>query len=256
MKKNLNAVIVDDEKDSLDAIYEQIKLYTPGVNVIGCFDDPLEGLQMIQKTNPDVIFLDIQMPKLNGLELARQLRALKTQIIFVTAYSQYAIDAIKLSALDYILKPIDDPEELIDAIKKVRQRLPERFALNQNNLPVLEKLITNEREEHYPQKTKIGLADDEGVLYVKVKNIIRLEAQKNYCEFFFLNDKSKIVSKNMGYYINSLKKYNLVQVHRGHVVNLNHVKKYVRREGPFLRMADGSEIPVSKHYLVNYEVLT
>ena len=256
MERKISAILVDDEKDSLDAIYEQLKLYCPSLDIVGCFDDSLKGLEAIQHTEPDLVFLDIDMPKLNGLELAQKISSLKTHIIFVTAYSQYAIDAIKLSALDYLLKPIEDVEELQAAIEKARIRIHGNESSNQGKLPVLNQLIENSNNQNYSQKTKIGLADDEGILYVKIEDIIRLEAQRNYCQFYFIDGSKKLVAKNMGYYIDSLIKYSLVQVHRAHVVNLEYVKKYVRKNGPYLRMIDDSEVPVSNHYLDNYEFLT
>ena len=245
--KPIKSILLDDEQDSLSAIKEQIKLYCPRVKILGTFDDPKKGLAAILQLQPDIVFLDIQMPGMNGLEVARSINLTNVFVIFVTAYSQYAINAIRLSALDYLLKPIDS-KELIAAVGKVEQKINNEQSQNLRGVAVLDHLLLEAQNQSFSQETIMGLADDKGINYFKISDIIRLEANRNYCNFYFLNGTKQIVSKNIGTYIEGLKQYNLVQVHRAHVVNLNHIKRYVRLNGPFLKMCDGSEIPVSKSY--------
>ena len=252
MREFIRAILIDDEQDSLNAIEEQIKLYCPSVEIIGTFDNPFEGLEAIQTQNPDLVFLDIEMPRMNGLELARQIQTEDTHIIFVTAHDRYAINAIKLSALDYILKPMD-AEELQEAVHKLASKqnmTPPETDTNRSN--VIGKLISNLHNNSFSQDTIIRLPDDKGVSYVKIKDIIRLEAQRNYCLFHFTDGNSMLVSKNIGYYKSELEYYSFIQSHRSHIINSEHIKKFVRIDGPYLVMSDGSNVPVSKQYRENF----
>ncbi|MCC6461125.1 MAG: response regulator [Saprospiraceae bacterium] len=250
MDKNIRAILIDDEQDSLSALKEQIKLYCPEVQILGTYDDPRKGLAAIRQSPPHVIFLDIQMPGMTGLELMEALNSEDLSIILVTAYSQYAIDAIKLSALDYLLKPVD-PDELTAAVEKVKKRVATKQIEDPARIPVFGKLLNDAQTQVFSQETIIGLADEKGIYYVKIKDIIRLEALRNYCYFYFADGSNMLVSKNIGLYIDSLQKYNLVQVHRAHVVNLNHVKRFFKINGHYLKMSDGSEVPVSKMFKDN-----
>jgi two-component system, LytTR family, response regulator len=250
MKTSITAVLVDDERDSLSAIQQKIKLYCPNVSIQGTFTDSRKALLAIQQMVPDVVFLDIQMPGMTGLELALALSSNKISIVFVTAFNQYAIDAIKLSALDYLLKPVD-PDELRIAVDKVFARLSEKGEEDANRFPILGNLIKNNQTQSYSQETIIGLPDEKGIIYVKIREIIRVEADRNYCNFHLLDGTKVLVSKNIGTYIDGLKQYNLVQVHRSHVVNLQYVKRLVKISGPYLVMCDNSNVPVTANFKGN-----
>ena len=152
MSKNISAILIDDEQDALGALEEQIKLYCPGVHILATCDEAKKGLEAVRSFKPDVVFLDIQMPGMTGLELARAISSEQAQVIFVTAYSQYAINAIKLSALDYLLKPVD-PDELIAAVKKAEEHHqgPEPDA---NTMPVLSHLLLEAQSVDAPAITR------------------------------------------------------------------------------------------------------
>lgn len=248
MNTKINAVLVDDEQDSLIAIQEQFKFYCPEVNIMGAFDDPEDALENILDLKPDVAFLDIRMPKLNGLELARRISPIGVKIIFITGYDEYAIDAIKLSALDYLLKPLHDASELQAAITKVIN-----LSSQERQLPVFGELLENENQRNFSQETEIALADQKAVSYYKIEEIIRLKADKNYCQFFFTGGRDKVVSKNLGTFIDALKKYNLVQVNRSEVINLKHRKKLVTKDGPYLIMSDGAKVKVTDTFRKNLD---
>lgn len=249
--KNIRAILIDDEQDSLIALREQIKMYCPEVNILGIFDDPQNGLDAIRALHPAIVFLDIQMPGMSGLDIAGALADSDTSIVFVTAYDQYAINAIKLSALDYLVKPVD-PDELISAVEKAKRRVEAQHPADVQRIPVLGRLLQDTRMQSFSQETIIGLPDDKGVTYVKIKDIIRLEASRNYCNFHLLDGSVILVSKNIGVFTEALQKYDLVQTHRAHVVNRNHVKRYVKLNGPYLKMCDGSEVPVSNSFKDNF----
>lgn len=242
----INAILVDDERDSLIAIQEQFKLYCPEIKILGSYTDAEQGLQKILQLRPDVAFLDIQMPKLNGLELAKRISSIGVKVVFITAYDKYAIDAIKLSALDFLLKPIQEPDELRAVVDKVMQAQHQ-----QTQLPIFEELLANERAENYLQETQIGLADENGVFFFQIREIIRLKAQRNCCEFFFTEGRSMLITKNLGTFVEPLKNYNLVQVNRGEVVNLKHRKKLIKKGGPYLVMSDDTKVMVSHNYKDN-----
>lgn len=248
---NIRTILIDDEMGALNALREQIKMYCPEVVILGAFDDPRKGLDAIRNRHPDVVFLDIQMPGMTGLELAGLIKSSEINIIFVTAFDHYAIHAIKLSALDYLMKPVD-PDELRLAIGKVKLQAAQKNGEDANRMPVLGKLLQDSQMQSYSQDTIIGLPDEQGVSYVKIKDVIRLEANRNYCNFYLMDGTMMLVSKNIGFFIESVQKYNLVQVHRAHVVNRSHVKRYVRLNGPYLKMCDGSEVPVSKLFKDNF----
>lgn len=243
------AILIDDEQDSLIAIREQITMYCPDVEVLGMYDDPVRGLEAVKTRQPDCVLLDIVMPKMNGLEVARQIASIPTRIIFVTSYDQYAIDAIKLSALDYLLKPISDPDELRDALEKVKASGTNQAPRHKkNNLPLLTRLLDNEDNNSYSQDTIICLSDEEETLYVKMEDIIRLESQRNYCLFHIAGKAQKLISKNLGYFLNGLLPYGFKQAHRAHLVNCRHVRKCVKKDGPYLVMSDESTVPVSQSF--------
>lgn len=246
MNSGIKAILVDDEQDSLITISEQFGLYCPEVEIIGSYPDPEVALDRIIELRPDVAFLDIKMPKLNGLELAKRITPLGVKVVFITAYEKYALAAIKLSALDFLLKPLQDPDELRAVIAKLRSINDQR-----RQLPLFGQLLANEEKESYSQETEIGLADEKGVYFYQIKEIIRLKADKNCCEFYFTGDRKQYVTKNLGSFVEPLKKYNLVQVNRSEVINLTHRKELIKKGGPTLVMSDGSKVIVSNNYKQN-----
>lgn len=239
MRKTLTAIIVDDEEDSIVTLEEQVKMYCPEVTIIGTFDDAILGNKKILEMRPDVAFLDIQMPNRSGLEIAREVIPAGIHVIFITAYRQYAIDAIRLSAFDYLLKPLQEPEELISAIQRVKQT-----AGVEKTAPIFNRLLDNERKEDYSQETEIRLYDDKHIYFYKIKEIIRLKAHGNYCEFFFINGETQMIAKNLGTFMKSLGKYGLIRANRSEAVNMVHVKKVIR-SGPYLVMIDDARVQIT-----------
>lgn len=246
MNNSIRAILVDDEEDSLITIKEQIQLYCPEIEVVASFTNPERGLSSILRQEPDVVFLDIKMPKINGLELARRISNTNTKVVFVTAYDNYAIPAIKLSALDYLLKPIQNPEVLLAVIEKIKMLIS-----HEEQIPVFERLLENEKAASYSQDTQIGLADERSVQIYKIREIISLKAERNCCMFHFTNHRKKLVTKNLGSFTKALQNYNLVQVNRAEIVNLEHVKEIIKTDGSYLLMSNGDQILISSHYKKN-----
>ena len=229
-------IIVDDEAKAIKNLERHLEKF-PELENIGTFTDPLEALEAIRQEKPDLLFLDIEMPYLSGFDLLSLLPEPDMEIIFVTAYDQYAIEAFKHAAVGYIVKPID-PGELRNAIENAKNNIELKVA-KQNNKVLLD-LLT--------QKTnRISIPTTDGYIFVKVENIIRLEGTDGYTKIFCCKGIKHMSSYNLGKFRELLVNYPFFQqVHRSHVVNLNYVTKYLN-EG-YVEMEDGSKVSVSKTY--------
>jgi len=247
MSNLIQTILVDDEPDSLITIEEQLKIHCKDVNILGTYTDPNEGLANILQKKPDVVFLDINMPKLNGIQLARKVAPEGVKVVFLTAYKEYAFEAIKLSAIDYLLKPLQDFSELTNVINKVK-------SFNSSpakQFPVFDQLIKNKQVNQFDPNTEIALADEKSIYFYKVNEIVRLKAERNFCRFFFTENRTMLVSKNLGSFIPALEEYGFVQVNRSELINIAHRKQIIKRGGIHLLMSDGSKIDISKNYKDN-----
>lgn len=235
----IKAILIDDEVHCLDTLSILLSDYCPDVNVVGCCMSAKQGLLAIEKNNPDLIFLDIEMPVMNGFELLEQFTKIPFAIIFTTSYDQYAIKAIRYSVLDYLLKPID-PKELIAAVNKVQ---------TQKHLPVPEQFqfLMNQVKNREGGFNKIAIPTSEGFELIPADELVRCEAEDNYTHLF-LKDKKKITAcrtlKEMEEQLQSFSSF--LRVHHSYLVNLNEVTKYIRGEGGYLVMSDGSTVNVSR----------
>jgi len=235
----IKAIIIDDEVHCLKALSMLLEEYCPDIQLLEKCPAAKKGLEAIEKLRPDLVFLDIEMPVMNGFELLEQLDKIPFAIIFTTSYDQYAIKAFRFSALDYLLKPID-PDEFISAVKKVKEQYHYSIA---EQFQILLK--------HIQGKTtglnKIAVPTSEGFELIPVDEIIYLEANDNYTHLFRKN-KSRIVArrtlKEMEEQLNDFTF--ILRVHHSFVVNLNEVIKYVRGEGGYLVMSDTSIVNVSR----------
>ncbi len=238
----IRAIIVDDEENSRETLRGKIDLFCPEVEIAGEADSVESGIKVITESNPDVIFLDVQLTEdSSGFDILNEIsinEELNPEVIFITAHNEFAIQAIKFSALDYLLKPID-PEELVKAIRKVESRkgLPKKAA----NFNVL---VENIRQASDSPK-KIVVPTSDGMHVIRLSDIIRLESSSNYTTFYLQNDKSLLASKTLKEFDNMLSGYNFHRIHKSHLVNLNYLKKYVQTDGGFLVLEDGTKIPVA-----------
>lgn len=238
----MKAMLIDDEPESLQFISSLIGMFCPTVSIMGMYTDPFEGMAAIDLQKPDVLLLDIEMPGMTGFELLRRLAVVDFELIFVTAHNQYALNAIKLSALDYLLKPVD-PTELETALQKAEERLKEKRTVQR--LDVLVGLLSKTNELQPSQQHKIALPTSDGLIYVEMSSIIRIEADGGYCKFFLQNSTPLIISKNIGLYEGSLETYDFMRVNRSDIINQHYVVEFVRHDGGYLKMKDGSRVPVS-----------
>jgi len=238
MSGHLKTLIVDDEQDAVGFIASIIREYCPRLDIIGTASSVKEGVSIIIEEKPDLVFLDVEMPHGSGFDLLGHFPEKTFDVIFITAFNHYAIRAIKFSAVDYILKPINI-NEFIEAVDKVIHKRASVSDRNANYSTLLENLRSS-----IPARLAIPTSD--GMEYLNTKDIIRIEADRSYC-WFYLSDKRRIlVSKNLKEYQELLSERNFFRTHNSHLINLEYVKKYIRSEGGSIEMTDGSHIPVSR----------
>ena len=235
----INAIIIDDEKKSRETLNAMLNRHCPSVNVLAHADGVRSGLEAIEMHQPDVIFLDIQMLDGSGFKLLQKVGKINFEIIFVTAFDQYAIKAIKYNALDYLLKPIIS-RDLILAVKKVEKK--KTRSLKDARIKVLLENIKS--TEIYPQK--IILSTIEKIHVIEVGNIIRCESDNYYTKFFFADGKSLLVSKTLKENEEILRDHNFIRPHKSHLVNLFYVKSFIKHDGGYIVLSDGSKVPVSR----------
>ena len=234
----IKAIIIDDEIHCRKTLVMLLKEYCPDVQVIEQCEDAETGLLAIQRHKPHLVFLDIEMPNMNGFEMLDKLPEINFEIIFTTSYDQYAIKAIRFSALDYLLKPVDR-EELQRAVQKVVQR-------SQHPLPQQLEILLQKLHQPVSSIQKIALPTMEGLQMVAIDSIISCESQSNYTVFFLKNKQKLIVSRPLKEIEEMLEEYSFLRVHNSYLVSLNEIDKYVKGEGGYLVMTDGSNIDVSR----------
>jgi len=235
----IKAILIDDEKHCLDTLSILLTDYCPEVQVMEQCASGKIGLEAIKKLQPDLVFLDIEMPVLNGFELLEKAGEVNFAIIFTTGYDQYAIKAIRFSALDYLLKPVD-PKELVAAVHKVDvQKLrptEEQLSLLMDRVKQKDRLIT-----------KVAIPTAEGFELLPSEDIVYCEADDNYTHLV-LKDKRKVTAcrtlKDIGEQLQEFAFF--VRVHHSYIVNLNEVSRYVRGDGGYLVLQDGTTINVSR----------
>jgi two-component system, LytTR family, response regulator len=234
----MKALIVDDEEHCITTLKWTLKEYCKEVEVVATASNGNEAITLIKQLKPDLIFLDVEMPVINGIDMLQHFDSINFDVIFTTAYDQYAVRAIKLNALDYLLKPIDK-DELMLAIEKVK--------IKQTQISKLQ--IESLQEVHKTKvANKIALSTAAGLQFVNLDNLVRIEGEGNYCNFV-LNDKKKILlSKKLGDAEDILKdNTNFFRAHKSHIINLKFVEKYIRGEGGEIVMEDGTSIALSRN---------
>ena len=232
------AIIIDDELNGRIALKQKLTDYCPQVEIVGEAENGRSGIEMIQKHNPEIVFLDIEMPEMNGFEMLINIPEKKFHLVFTTAYDQYAIRAIKYAAFDYLLKPID-----IDELKLTIERLLNQPATNLNTkkLETLEQNLLTK-----PFLNKIAIPTQEGLLFFDISHIIHLEAQSNYTVLYF-DDQTKIMaSRTLKEFEEILPTDTFFRPHNSHIINLNFIKRYLRGDGGQVEMKNGTYILVSR----------
>ena len=238
--KIIQAIIIDDEVDALEALKYEVEHYCQQVEVIKVFSDPKEALNYLNSNKIDLVFLDIEMPGLNGFELLEKIQNISFDVIFITAYDQFAVKAFEFNATDYILKPVQK-EKLIYAVEKVINKKTESFDKSS-----LAALVTNIYSQTSAQSKNIALPTSEGYSFVSIDDIIYVKAESNYCWVFIKNGDKFLLSKTLKSLEMMLTGNQFVRVHQSFVINLDYAEKYVKGQGGYLIMKNSEQIPVSR----------
>ncbi len=237
----MNTIIIDDETQARIALKQEIQFNCPQIKIIAEANDVKSGVQAIVDHKPDLIFLDIQLTDGLGFDILDQVKTLQPlgqfKIIFTTAYSEYALKAIKFSALDYLLKPIDG-DELKAAIQRLESKSQDSFNLQIQNF------LRNQQLQN-PQK-RIALNTAEGIHLYELRDIVRCTSEGNYTQFFFANGKKLLIAKTLKEAEELLTPYNFERIHKSHIINLDHMQSYFNKDNGYVLMSDKSEISVSQ----------
>lgn len=234
----IKTLIVDDEKKSRDAIAGILGMYCKNAHLVAEADNVTSATEAIRKHTPDLVLLDVDMPGGNGFELLKKFPNPSFKIVFITAYQEYAVKAFKFSALDYLLKPIN-PDELIEAVDKAEN------ILEKEHLQLKLEAFLSNMESITSEVKKIVLKTSENIHVVNVQDIVRCEADRNYTVFFISDGKKILVSNTLKEYEEMLGSYKFFRAHQSHLVNVNYIERFEKKEGGSLLMKDGSVVPVS-----------
>ena len=236
----IKTILVDDEPRGLSSLQKLLQINCEEVDVVSCCNNAAEATDHINRLHPQLVFLDIAMPETNGLELLRNLPSINFEIIFVTAHDNYMTQAFHFSAVDYLLKPVED-DLLAEAVKRAGKRIEEKTGSLQ-----IETFLHNIRNKNSPQKIKLCIPSLRGFQVVEINEIIYCEASSNYTNFHFTKRPTICASKPIHEYEELLTDSGFVRVHKSFVVNLEHVKEYIRGEGGSVILSNNYEVEVSR----------
>ncbi len=240
MNKPLKTIIVDDEQNAVDFVSSIIQEYCPGLEVAGKANNVVEGVEKIREVQPDLVFLDVEMPNGTGFDLLTHFPEKNFEVIFITAFNHYAIRAIRFSAVDYILKPINITE-FIEAVERV---IKKRAGKTGNSNESFRVLMENLKTSH---PSRLAIPTSDGMEYLNPREIIRIEADRSYSWFFLSGNRKILVSKHLKEFQDLLDERSFFRSHNSHLINLRFVKKFIRKDGGFIEMQDGVEIPISRN---------
>jgi two-component system LytT family response regulator len=231
----IKMILIDDEIGARESVAHLLNVYCPQAELIAQAASVQEGVEVLTTMQPDVLLLDIRMSDGTGFELLKALPDLACQVIFITAYDQYALQALKWSALDYLLKPID-PDELVAAFQKAATSYHQpQQRLKQDTL----------KASFNWDARKLILTTQENIHVVNIEDIIRCEATNNYTQFYLINNRKLLVSKTLKEYQDLLQGYGFFRLHHSHLINIHHLDRYSKRERGTIVRSDQSVVPVS-----------
>jgi two-component system LytT family response regulator len=234
----ITAILVDDEPKALAILKNKIERFCSNILIIGETQEPIEAINLIEKKKPQLVFLDIAMPQMSGFDLLAKFSNPQFEVIFVTAFDQYAIDAINFCAIGYLLKPVDN-QSLIATVINAVHNIENKSALQKNKL-----LIENLGVQTF-QKKKIVIPTQEGLEFVEIKDIIFCEGTEGYTKIHFLNAKTILSSYSIGHFVKLLDKQDFYLIHKSYLINLNCIEKYLN-EG-YVVLANNHKLPISRN---------
>ena len=236
----MKSILVDDELDGIRTLQRMLATNCPQVEIAATCTSAESAKQQIELLKPDLVFLDIQMPGKTGLDLLREISPKDFEVIFVTAYNEYMLQALQYSAADYLLKPVDE-DRLIEAVNRVQQKLEVGKREERNNV-----LMHNLGNAGQPAEMRLCLPTMKGFIVLKLEEIVYCEAERSYTVFHLTNGKTVTVSKPLLDYDHLLRDTSFLRIHKSFLINLHHVKEYQRGEGGMVIMSNNAEIEVSR----------
>ena len=234
----MKAAILDDEPHNCQLLAHLLEQFFPEIAEIQQFTDSVDAVEAFRANPPDLLFLDIEMPQLNGFDVLNRLLPMRFRVIFVTAYDKYAVRAFRYSALDYLLKPID-----LSLLKEALARAEAKRKTDRINKN-FEVFVSNMKTNS--QNQQIAISSSDGLIFIKIDNIIYLRGDGAYTYFFLKTGERITVSKNLKEYEDLLSDYDFFRVHKSYLIHLHEMKKYVRGEGGYVVMSNGDSVDVSK----------
>jgi len=236
----MKAIIVDDEPDGIRTLQKLLERHCAGVQVVATASGADSATEAVRKYAPDLVFLDIQMPGKTGLDWLTEMDNREFEVVFVTAYNEYMLQALQFSAADYILKPVDE-DRLVEAVERVARKLESGRREDQAAA-----LMHNLFHAGQPGQMRLCLPTLKGFIVVKLEEVIYCEAERSYTLFHLLDGKSVLVSKPLLDYDNLLRGTSFLRVHKSFLINLLHIREYQRGEGGQVIMSNGAEIEISR----------
>lgn len=236
----MKAILIDDEPDGIITLQRMLQRHCPQVQVVATCNNAVLAKAKIEALKPDIVFLDIQMPGKTGLDLLKEIAHKDFEVIFVTAYNEYMLQALQFSAADYLLKPVDE-DRLVEAVRRAEVRLQEGQKEDRSAA-----LSHNLGKAGHPAEMRLCLPTFKGFVVLKLEEIVYCEAERSYTVFHLADGKSITVSKPLLDYDALLKDTSFLRVHKTFLINLLHVKEYLRGEGGTVIMSNGAEIEVSR----------
>ncbi len=233
----INCIILDDEEMNVQLLTNMLTQHCPQVHILAAETNAKKGIALINELHPQLLFLDVEMPYMNGFETLKKLEPVNFEVIFVTAYSKYAIEAFEHHAVGYVTKPVNT-EKLVASVNAAAHRI-EQSTINKNLFSLL--------EQNNKQSTpdKIPLSTTNGLVFVKVADILYCESSGNYTYFYLCGDKKIIVSRQLGEYEKLLPENNFTRIHDKYIINLHYIKEYRKGSGGEVVLENGKELPVA-----------
>ena len=237
---SISAIIIDDDPMSRKQLKDMLTHITTEINVVQQCETGAEGIGAIKQWQPDLVFLDIEMPDMNGFEMLERLPSLNLSIIFTTSFNQYAIRAIRFAALDYLLKPYEE-----DVLKYAIERAIEK--IKEKELPNQMRMLLNQVSNNKPLHN-LAIPTIEGLLFADVSSIISCESDGRYTNIFFDEKKTVMASRMLSEFEELLAPSGFIRIHKSYLINTKHIKKYIRGEGGQVIMSSGKTLDVGRTY--------
>jgi two-component system LytT family response regulator len=236
--EKLRVILIDDELPSLENLQQKITEFCPDLKIVATTQKPEAAIKLIEELRPDVVFLDIEMPRINGFRMLNEIQEKDFEVVFTTAYNHYAIDAVRISAFDYLVKPIsvNDLQNTVARLLKNSEENPRQ------KLEIVPQNISLSK----PQNDKMTISTSDGLEFFEIGSIIRIESSSNYSKIFFMDGKSILVTKLLKDFEEILLPYRFFRIHNSHLINLNYIKKYIRGDGGQVIMENNEVIDVSR----------